>query len=57
MPLGSYCRKRSVTSMGTVEASVDGICSGDFAERVRINQSRLSSENCGAIGTGLWICL
>jgi hypothetical protein len=23
---------------------VDGICSGDFAERVRINQSRLSSE-------------
>jgi choline dehydrogenase len=30
--------------MGAVEASVDGICSGDFAERVRVNQSRLSSE-------------
>jgi hypothetical protein len=57
MRLGSYCRKRSVTSMGTVDASVNGICSGDFAEGVRINQSRLSSENCGAIGTGLWICL
>src|SRR6266403_1667413 len=27
-----------------MEASVDGICSGDFAERVHINQSRLSSE-------------
>ena len=43
--------------MGTVETSVDGICSRDFAERVRINQSRLSSENCGANRTGLWICL
>src|SRR5260221_2458912 len=30
--------------MGTMEASMDDICSGDFAERVRINQSRLSSE-------------
>jgi choline dehydrogenase-like flavoprotein len=27
-----------------MEASVDGICSGDFVERVRLNQSRLSSE-------------
>jgi choline dehydrogenase len=26
------------------EAPVDGICSGDFAERVRLNQSRLLSE-------------
>jgi hypothetical protein len=23
---------------------MDGICSGDFVERVRLNQSRLSSE-------------
>ena len=30
--------------MGTMEASADGICSGDFVERVRFNQSRLSSE-------------
>src|ERR1700732_4752551 len=30
--------------MGTKEASVDGICSGDFVEHVRLNQSRLSSE-------------
>jgi choline dehydrogenase len=30
--------------MRTMEASVDGICSGDFAERVRLNQSKLSSE-------------
>ena len=35
---------RKLTSMGTMEASVDGICSEDFAERVRINQSRLLSE-------------
>jgi choline dehydrogenase len=27
-----------------MEASVDGICSEDFAERARINQSKLSSE-------------
>jgi choline dehydrogenase len=27
-----------------MEASVDGICSGDFVERARLNQSRLSSE-------------
>jgi choline dehydrogenase len=27
-----------------VEASVDNVCSEDFAERVRLNQSRLSSE-------------
>jgi hypothetical protein len=27
--------------MRTMETSVDEICSGDFAERVRINQSRL----------------
>jgi ribulose 1,5-bisphosphate synthetase/thiazole synthase len=27
-----------------MEASVDGICSGDFAERVRLNQSKLLSE-------------
>ena len=32
------------TSMGTMEASVDGICSGDFVERVRFNQPRLSSR-------------
>jgi hypothetical protein len=30
--------------MGTMEASVDGICSGDFVERVRLNHSRLSSK-------------
>ena len=30
--------------MRTMEAPVGGICSEDFAERVRINQSRLSSE-------------
>src|ERR1700732_4071216 len=29
--------------MGTMEASVDGICSGDFVERVRLNQSKLLS--------------
>jgi choline dehydrogenase len=27
-----------------MEASVDGSCSGDFVERVRLNQSRLSSQ-------------
>jgi choline dehydrogenase len=30
--------------MGSMEASVDSICSEDFAERVRLNQLRLSSE-------------
>jgi choline dehydrogenase len=30
--------------MATMEASVEGICSADFVERVRINQSRPSSE-------------
>jgi hypothetical protein len=30
--------------MGTIQASVDDICSRDLAERVRINQSRLLSE-------------
>jgi len=30
--------------METMEASVDGIRSRDFVERVRLNQSRLSSE-------------
>jgi choline dehydrogenase len=30
--------------MRTVEASVDGICSADFVERVRLNQSRLFSK-------------
>jgi len=27
-----------------MEASVDGICSEDFVERVRLNQPRLASE-------------
>ena len=27
-----------------MEALVNGICSGDFVERVRLNQSRLASE-------------
>jgi choline dehydrogenase len=30
--------------MRTMEASVDGICSADFVERVRLNQSRLFSK-------------
>jgi hypothetical protein len=30
--------------MRNTEASVDGICSEDFVERVRPNQSRLASE-------------
>jgi hypothetical protein len=44
-----------------MEASVDGICSGDFVERVRLNLSRLSSEMksqydfiiCGQVRRGL----
>src|SRR6202007_667105 len=32
------------TSMGSMEASGDSICSEDFAERVRLNQLSLSSE-------------
>jgi hypothetical protein len=33
-----------LASIAGPEASVSGICFKDFAERVRINQSRLSSE-------------